>query len=88
MKAGQNVPTPKVAAQIVSHTMCYQLWPISSSDSAVSRCDTMAHYLEPRTHTMGQLQVIRLVETDPFPTRQLPFSLLTNQNGGLAESVM
>ena len=73
------------------YTMCWQLWSVSSSDSTVCSCNTMAHYLEPHTHThtMGQLQAIRLVEIDPFPTlQQLPFSLVTNQNGGLAESVM
>lgn len=72
-------------------TMCCQLWPVSCSDSTVCSCNTMAHYLESHTHThtMGQLQAIRLVKIDPFSTlKQLPFLLLTNQNGGLAESVM
>lgn len=83
---------PKCPCNTVPHTQytCVTSCGQYSAQIELWCCsNTMAHYLEPHTHTMGQLQAIRLVETDPFSTlKQLPFLLLTNQNGGLAESVM
>lgn len=70
--------------------MCYQLWPVSSSDSTVCSCNTMAHYLEPHTHTYnGATSGHQISGNWPFPHPEATsLFLLTNQNGGLAESVM
>lgn len=94
----KNVLTLKVETQIgfpqrlKTHAMCYQLWPVSSSDSTVCSCNTMTHYLEPHTHTHtynGAASGHQISGDWPFPHPEATsLFLLTNQNGGLAESVM
>lgn len=72
--------------------MCYQLWPVSSSDLTVCSCNTMAHYLEPPSHTHthnGAASSHQISGDWPLPHPEATSLLLwANQSGGLAESVM
>jgi len=72
--------------------MCYQLWPVSNSDLNACSCNTIAHYLEPHTHKYtynGAASDHQISGEWPLHHPEATsFFLLTNKNGGLAESVM